>query len=333
MADVLSQGEIDALLSALNSGEVSAEDIRREDANSRVKNYDFKRAMRFSKDHIRTISHIYGQCARLLTTYFSAQLRTSVQLSVESVDQLPYEEFIQSIPAFTILHLLDVKPIGGKFLMVVPPNTIYPMLDRLLGGYGESIAVDRTLTEIELSVLEKLFSRSTIAFTTSWKNVADLQFAYAGLEVNPQFIQVVSQSDVVLVVSLSLSIGNNTGFVSICMPHVVLEPLMGRLSTRFALSSPHVVTDAVNALQTQSLTRHMDKVEVPVKVSLGKTQLPLRELLDLAPGDVIPLNQAVDGGLDVMVGGELKYIGHPGLHRGRFAIKIIDVVEGGAEFE
>ncbi len=333
MADVLSQSEIDALLFALNSGEVTAEDMRREDQSGRVKTYDFKRAMRFSKEHIRTISRIYEQCSRLLTTYFSAQLRTAVQLSVASVDQLPYEEFIRSIPSFTVLHLFDVRPMDGKFLMVVPPNTVYPMLDRLLGGYGELLRVDRHLTEIEMSVLERLFSRSVSAFTASWKSVADLQFAYDSLEVNPQFISVVNQSDVVLVVSLSLSIGNITGIVSICMPHVVLEPLLGRLSTRFTLASPHAHDQQMDERQVQILTQQIDKVQVWLKVMLGQTKIPIDDLLHLSPGDVIPLEQPVSSGLSVLIGEEEKYLGHPGTHRGRYAIKITDVVEDGVAVE
>jgi len=331
MAEVLSQNEIDALLSALTSGEVSADDIRRDDHQSHARPYDFKRAMRFSKEHLRTISRIYEHFARLLATYFSAQLRTVVQLSVASVDQLPYEEFVRSIPAVTVLHVLDVQPLGGKFLMEVPINVTHVMLDRLLGGNGSMPIADRRLTEIDTLVLERLTMGSLHTLSTAWSAVAELDFLYDTLEVNPQFIQIANQTDVVLVVSLAITLGNQTGILTICMPHVVLEPLMSRLSARFAFASPKTNEDP--ELLQSKLQYHMDRVEVWMKVELGYAEILVDEFLELQSGDIIMLEQLVGESLFVKVGDELKYRGQPGSHRGRYAARIEQVVEEGAEFE
>lgn len=326
MPDVLSQSEIDALLSALTSGEVSADEIRREDESARIRVYDFKRAMRFSKEHLRSISRIYEHYSRLLATYFSAQLRTPVQITVASVDQLPYEEFARSLPAVTVMHVLDVRPIGGKFLMEVSTAAVYPMLDRLLGGSGSAGSTDRRLTEIDMMVLERLFTRSLPALSTSWQGVADLQFGYDSLEINPQFIQIASQTDVVLVVSMSLSINEASGLVNICMPHAVLEPLMSRLSARFVFAStPSSPGDAM--MQVQTLTRHMDRVEVSLTAVLGETELRIEDFLELRPGDVIPLEQGVRQPLRIRVDEEEKFRGQPGTHRGRYSVRITEVVE------
>src|SRR5699024_10624506 len=134
--DILSQNEIDALLSAITSGEMDADELKKEEEEQKVKVYDFKRALRFSKDQIRSIYRIHENYARLLTTFFSGQLRTYVNINVASVDQIPYEEFIRSIPKMTILNVYSVEPLDGSIILEVNPNIAFSMMDRQLGGQG-----------------------------------------------------------------------------------------------------------------------------------------------------------------------------------------------------
>ncbi|MHB1682716.1 MAG: flagellar motor switch protein FliM [Bacilli bacterium] len=332
MPDILSQGEIDALLTALSSGEVSAEDIRREDGASRIRPYDFKRAMRFSKEHLRTISRIHELYSRLLATYLSVQARTVVQVLIASVDQVPYEEFVRSIPEVTVLHVIDVKTLGGKFLVEMGNNVASAMLDRLLGGLGHKIDVEHRFTDIDILVMERLFARSLPSLSAAWAGIADLQFTYDGLEINPQFIQIANQNDVVLVVSLAVSIGPVSGLINLCMPHVVLETVMPRLSNRFAFATPQ--RDGVDAsVQSRLLSVHMGSVEVGLKAEIGHTSIRVDEFLGLKAGDVIALDQPIDRPLTIRVGEEPKYWGYPGTTRGRYALKISRVVEEGVEVE
>src|SRR6476620_3508813 len=158
--DVLSQNEIDALLSAISTGEMDAEELKKEEVEKKVKVYDFKRALRFSKDQIRSLTRIHENFARLLTTFFSAQLRTYVQISVASADQIPYEEFIRSIPKMTILNVYEVLPLDGRILMEVNPNVAYAMMDRLLGGRGTSVNKVDNLTEIETKIMSNMFEHA-----------------------------------------------------------------------------------------------------------------------------------------------------------------------------
>lgn len=114
---------------------------KKEDETRKVKVYDFKRALRFSKDQIRSLTRIHENFARLLTTFFSAQLRSYVQITVASVDQIPFEEFVRSIPNMTLINVFEVPPLDGNILMEINPNIAYSMLDRLMGGAGEVIAM------------------------------------------------------------------------------------------------------------------------------------------------------------------------------------------------
>ncbi|PWK12703.1 flagellar motor switch protein FliM [Tumebacillus permanentifrigoris] len=327
MAEVLSQNEIDALLSALTSGEITAEEIRKDDSDRKIKVYDFKRAMRFSKDHIRSITRIFENFARLLTTYFSAQLRTFVQISVVSVDQLPYEEFIRSISKMTILNVFNCRPLEGKFVMEVHPNIAYAMLDRLLGGAGLGTDVLRDLTEIEMTIMERVFGRALDNFEEAWKGVAELVTELDHLEVNPQFLQLVSPNETVAVVSLSTKIGEITGMINICMPHVVLEPIVPQLSTHYWMGTSKSTKDYSE--EWESIRQNLGKTQVPLVAELGSSSISIGEFLALNVGDVITLDQDVKAKLQLKVGERLKFTGQPGTVRGKVAVQISQVIDEG----
>jgi flagellar motor switch protein FliM len=327
MAEVLSQNEIDALLSALSSGELTAEEIRKDDTDRKIKVYDFKRAMRFSKDHIRSITRIFENFARLLTTYFSAQLRTFVQISVVSVDQLPYEEFIRSISKMTILNVFNCRPLEGKFVMEVHPNIAYAMLDRLLGGAGLGTDVLRDLTEIEMTIMERVFGRALDNFEEAWKGVAELVTELDHLEVNPQFLQLVSPNETVAVVSLSTKIGEITGMINICMPHVVLEPIVPQLSTHYWMGTSKSTKDYSE--EWEAIRQNLGKTQVPLVAELGSSTISIGEFLALNVGDVITLDQDVKAKLQLKVGERLKFTGQPGTVRGKVAVQISQVIDEG----
>lgn len=324
MAEVLSQSEIDALLSALSSGELSAEEIRKEETERKIKNYDFKRAMRFSKDQIRSLTRIFENFSRLLTTYFSAQLRTYVQISVISVEQLPYEEFIRSIPKVTILNIFGVNPLDGKFVMEVNPNIAYAMLDRLLGGQGVGQEEVRSLTEIETTVMVRMFGRALEYFGEAWRGVTDINPELDMLEVNPQFMQLVSPNETVAVVSLSSKIGETTGMINVCMPHVVLEPIMHKLSAHYWLNTKKARD---NTADLDALQKSLSRAALPVAAQLGSSAISVSELLQLAIGDVIKLDQDIQQKVQINVGENRKFLGQPGVSRGRIAVQVTEVLE------
>lgn len=328
LAEVLSQSEIDALLSALSSGELTAEEIRKEETDRKIKTYDFKRAMRFSKDQIRSLTRIFENFSRLLTTYFSANLRTYVQIQVISVEQLPYEEFIRSIPKVTILNIFGVQPLEGKFVMEVNPNIAYAMLDRLLGGHGNGQDVVRSLTEIETRVMMRMFGRALEYFGDAWKGVADLEPEMDMMEVNPQFMQLVSPNETVAVVSLSSKIGETSGMINVCMPHVVLEPIMPKLSAHYWMNikKPRENSDDLQAIQMS-----LQHALLPVSVELGSSSITVEEFLHLTVGDVIKLDQEIDHHLLIKVGNTTKYVGQPGVSRGRIAVQVTEVLEEGVK--
>ncbi|WP_301108971.1 flagellar motor switch protein FliM [Sporosarcina sp.] len=326
--DVLSQNEIDALLSALSTGEMSAEEMKKEEETRKVRVYDFKRALRFSKDQIRSLTRIHENFARLLTTYFSAQLRTYIQINVVSVDQIPFEEFISSIPHMTLINIFDVSPLEGNILMEVNPNVAYSMLERLMGGFGSSSGKVDNMTEIETKILTNLFERSFDSLREAWSGLIDIDPYLAEMEVNPQFLQMISPNETVIVISFNIVIGESSGMINICIPHIVLEPIIPNLSVSYWMQ-----TNKKEPTPEQSvlLEKRVKKASLPIIAELGKGEISIEDFLYLQMGDVISLNTKIEEPLTIRVGDTPKFTAQPGKLRNRMAVQILDILETGGD--
>ncbi|MCA0969132.1 flagellar motor switch protein FliM [Halobacillus litoralis] len=332
MADeVLSQNEIDSLLSALSTGEMNAEELKNEEKEKKVRVYDFKRALRFSKDQIRSLSRIHENFSRLLTTYFSAQLRTYVNIEVASVDQLPYDEFIRSIPTMTILNIFSVPPLEGRILMESNPNIAYAMLDRVLGGRGSSVNKVDNLTEIETTIMSHLFERSLENYQEAWGSIVDIDPILEEFEVNPQFLQMVSPNETVVVVSLNTTIGETSGMINICIPHVVLEPIIPKLSVHYWMQKQQ--PKERNEEEVNALSKTIRGAEVDVRAMLGEASMSIEQFLDLNKDDVIRLDQPIDQPMRMKVDDEDKFYIQPGKKKNHLAVQIIEELRGEAELD
>jgi flagellar motor switch protein FliM len=317
LAEILSQQEIDALLSAINNGELQAEDVT--EKVEKVKVYDFKRAMRYSKEQLRSITRIHENFTRMLTSYLSAQLRTFVQIEIDLVEQVNYHEFIASIPSRTILNVFDVKPMDGKMVLEINPQVAYSILERLLGGQGDPSSRNGTLTEIETVLMQRIFTRAFGFYQDVWRKVDKINVKWEGIESNPQFIQIASQNDTVIIIALRTTIGEITGRMTLCLPHLILEPMLPRLSTHQLLS-----TMAKTSIpQQDKLQQNLDKVQVPVIAELGRATIPVSDVANLQIGDVIGIET---GKIQVRVGNLTRFLGNPGQKKGRYAVQIDQVI-------
>ncbi|MFC5541243.1 flagellar motor switch protein FliM [Ureibacillus suwonensis] len=328
--DILSQSEIDALLSALSAGEMSADEMKKEEEKKKVKVYDFKRALRFSKDQIRSLTRIHENFARLLTTFFSAQLRTYVQISVASVDQIPFEEFVRSIPNMTLINVFEVPPLDGNILMEINPNIAYSMLDRLMGGSGASYSNVDNLTEIEQKIMTNLFERAFENLREAWENIVEIDPMLVELEVNPQFLQMISPNETVIVITMNSIIGDTSGMINICIPHVVLEPIVHNLSVQYWMqSNAKEPTEA----QKKALETKVKQSDLELIVELGTSSITIEEFLTMGIGDVIQLDKKINEPLILKIGDIPKFTVQPGKLKKKMAVQIIESLNGGEEDE
>ncbi|CAM5186481.1 Flagellar motor switch protein FliM OS=Ureibacillus acetophenoni OX=614649 GN=SAMN05877842_101480 PE=3 SV=1 [Ureibacillus acetophenoni] len=298
--------------------------------NHDVKVYDFKRALRFSKDQIRSLTRIHENFSRLLTTFFSAQLRTYVQINVASVDQIPFEEFVRSIPNMTLINIFEVPPLDGNILMEINPNIAYSMMDRLLGGTGSSYSNVDNLTEIEQKIMTNLFERSFDNLREAWDNIVEIDPMLIELEVNPQFLQMISPNETVIVISLNTIIGETTGMINICIPHVVLEPIIQNLSVQYWMQSNLKETSPE---QSKVLEKSVKQAEIELIAELGTTDITIEDFLYMSIGDVIQLDKKIDDPLVLKVGNIPKFIVQPGKRNKKMAIQIMELVKGGDDDE
>lgn len=325
-SDVLSQSEIDELLSALSTGVVSAEDIQTEQKQRKIKIYDFKRPDKFSKDQIRTLYMLHENFARMLNTYLSAHLRTLVHVNVASVDQLTYEEFIRSLPNPSVINIVQMSPLKGNIILELNPNIVFAIIDRLFGGLG-SPSKPRPLTDIEEAIVRRVVDKALENLKDAWKQVVEIEPRMGTIETNPQFTQIVPPNDMVVIVTLQAKIGQAEGLINLCIPYLVLEPVMSKLTTTFWVASS--ISKQASSENMDALERKLKKALVPLTVELGTTTITVQELLDLAVGDVLQLETKVDSPLSLIIGKKEKFKCKPGISGNRIAIQVTDVMLGG----
>lgn len=326
MDEILSQNEIDALLSAITSGEMDAEELKKEKEDKRVRVYDFKRALRFSKDQIRSISRIHENYARMLTTHLASQLRSYVHIAVTSVDQVPFEEFVRSVPSLTVLNIYSMAPLKGNLVMEINPTIAYALLDRILGGKGTTVSKTKSLTEIEILLLTQIFEKATDNLKEAWSSLIEIDPILEEFEENPQFIQMVSPNETVVVVSMSAAIGESTGMINLCIPHILLEPIIPKLSAHYWMESSTQERDEESFTK---LASSLQGAELDVRAILGETKITIDEFLKLGKNDVIALNQSIDEPLLLTVNEETKFYVQPGKSKKRMAVQVLEETNRG----
>lgn len=323
MGEILSQSEIDELLKALNEGEISVQEITNEPTERKIRNYDFRKPNKFAKDHLRTLTMIHDNFARLVTNFLSGYLRTLVHVEVISVEQLTYHEFNNSISNPVVLGIVELSPLNGSVILEMAPNVAYSLIDRILGGRGTGLQKIRTFTEIELSIIERLISQILQQLKEPWENVIHLKPKLEKIETNSQFAQIISPNETVALVTLSTKIGEVEGMINFCIPHLVIEPVIHKLTTKlwFTAKEAEITDEFKNDLQER-----VDSIKVPVKALLGKTDITVNDFLELQVGDVIQLDTNINSKLSVMVGDIHKFNAKPGVRKNKVALKILDVV-------
>ncbi len=324
MGDILSQNEIDDLLKALSSGEINAQEIQSTTQEKKVKVHDFRRASKFAKDHIKTLNIIYDNYARLITNFLTGYLRTLVQVDVVSVEALPYSDFSNSVASPVIIAVVDFAPLAGSIIFEIEPNIAFALVDRILGGRGSSLERIREFTEIELAIIERIMIQMLNLMREPWENVLSIRPRLDKIETNAQFAQIVAQNETVALITLNAHVGEVDGMMNICIPHMVVEPIVSKLSTRFWFST--IEKEATPEMK-RDIEKGVQSTYVPVKAVLGRTTVTVRDVLELQPGDVLALDTGVNDELEVRVGDLLKFYGIPGVKKNRVAVRITKAVK------
>jgi len=332
VAEALSQKEIDALISALSTGEVEVGEAGGvlKTPQRQIRVYDFHRPDKFSKDQVRSLEMIHDNFARLLTTAFSANFRTMVQVSMNSVYQLPFGEFIQSADNPTVLAIVNPNPLPGKIVMELHPSIAFPMIDRMLGGPGDGHGKNRALTEIERVVIRRVFTAMMDSFVEAWRDVIKLEPEVEGIETNPLFTQILPPGEMVAAVTLPIRMGDYEGILNLFLPHIVMEPILPRLSTHQWFST---VRRFSRQESRDRLTKRLMDVPLTVSAVLGEVELTLGELVNLQKGDVLLLTETGELKVTLLIEGRPKFRAKPGRRGKHAACRIEEHLDGGENDE
>lgn len=333
MPEILDQGEIEALLAAVDSGEVRDaaapcriySRARKELTGVEVRGYDFKRPERVSKDQMRSLQTLHEGFARNFGASLSGFLRTIVEVKVASCEQMTYGEFIAGLPNPTSFNLIDAKPLEGQMCLEISPLIIYPIIDRLLGGTNQDLFIpQRPMTAIETRLIGKMTGRGLAALNEAWAGIKQIDFQVAATESNPQLVQIVPPNEVVVVVGFELKMGTRAGTMNLCIPYNVIEPVMEELAAQSWFSNARTA-------RTRDTQRHIERTLsrafLTVTGLLGETTISLRDLQSMSVGDIISTEKAMSQPAVLLVEGEKKFLAYIGQFKGSRALRIARAIQ------
>jgi len=328
MAKILSQDEIDALLSSVSSGggeeAISAAVAQSDEFLRPVVAYDFKHPNRVSKDQIRTLENMHDNFAGHFGSSLSAMTRALMDVELVSVDQITYSEFIMSLVSPSCTYTIAAKPLEGLAVVDFSPALTFAFVERMFGGSGKALETDRELTGIEKTVMNRIAAKLYLDLEKAWEHIVPIKIEQVSFESNPQFIQVVPPGETVVVVSFQLKLFKTSGLLSVCYPYMSLESIIQKLSAQ----------NWIDATKRKNLegdrecnVTNIYKVGAKVSASLGAAQIKIGEFLAIRAGDIITLDHRVSNPIGLYVEGRRKFDASPGLSGKKKACQIVAVVE------
>lgn len=323
MSEILSQNEIDDLLSALNTGELTADEIQIADNEQKVKKYDFSRPAKFAKEHLRTLEVIFEHFSRLVSSTMPAYVRTSVNASVLSSETVSFIEFSNSLSEPVLLAIFELYPLKGNLMLEMSTKLGFEIVNRQLGGKEFAGENNRPFSDIELSILDNIIRLMLSMFVDPFSNVIGVEPELSRLETNPQFAQVISPTEIVALVTLELEIGETKGFINVALPHNTLEPILEKLNTKSWFAMAREQDDEI---YKDIIENRLSSSKIPVKAILGTGVISVNDFIGLRVGDIIKLDSKVTDDIVVQVGDLNKFKSKPGLFGEKNSVKVTSVI-------
>lgn len=318
MSDVLFQQEIDSLIESLDSGSIKPEDIKLS-TDASIKNFDFNRPNKFSREQLMSLDLIHNTFARILSNFLSAYLRSNIRIRVTSVEQLTYEDFVRSIPSPTLITIFSMEPLKRTAIMETNLHCVFPMLDLMFGGKGNVPGKVRVLTEIEMSVIRKLYEKVLENFSNAWSDIFQIQCIIESMETNPRFSQTITPKETVAVITFDFFVGSIKGLMNLCIPFIALDPIMARLSAHYWIAEG---AGSTNKQEVSRVEKILSKVKLNLSVNVGEISLLVGDFLRLQEGDVLPLSRKVSEDMDMYLENMKKFKVQPGVMGSRLAVQV-----------
>jgi flagellar motor switch protein FliM len=323
MAEILSQQEIDSLLAGINSGSVSvaAPEVNTFASRSGKEaiTFDFRLPHRLSKNQLRTLQAVHESFAETLSSFLISRLQTTVSISLASIDQLFYSEFVLSIGSPSCLYVFRIVESDALAVLELNPQLVLSIVSRMLGGPVGEEKNARLLTQIEQTIIRGITQRAVSDLQKAWKTIAPFTFQMERYETEGEFVQIAPASEIILLVSFEVTIGDQKFMMNICFPTFALEDELAKLNTQSV--------NAISMAQSKKgwsrvMAKKIEQTTLPVSVLLGSATLSVKELAELQVGDVIRTAIPVNGETAIEIGGATRFYGKAGVSNGKAAVKI-----------
>ena len=302
MDKILSKDEMNALLnSPAGSGDTAGTDKAATDAG-RITLYNFRRPDRFSKSTLHSLQLLHDRFSTSVAASLSAYFRTLTEVSVLSIEQANFSDFLNSLPDPSCLSALSMRPLQGMAVLEIGPDVAFPLIDRLLGGAGGTENSERKMTEIEKNIFRGVINLMTGDLDAAWKPVSEVSFHLHSSETRPQLLQVAPPNEVVIVVALELKMSETRGAMHLCFPFSALEPILGAFEQgNVAEQKPEAVAGL--AADLPKVLRCVLRAPIRVRCELPATMVTVNDLVNIAKGDVLTLDSGINDRVRVRVGG------------------------------
>jgi flagellar motor switch protein FliM len=317
MEKILSQEEIDALLRGIEDGKVDTNAESPE--KSGIIQFDFSNQDRIIRGRMPTLEIMNDLFSRLFRNTLSMALRKVIEVSPRGVQMVKFGEFIRGLSVPSSLHVFRMDPLRGNAVLSLDPKLVFTLVDIFLGGSGKnSFKIEgRDFTGIESKLIHKVVTWIFTELEKVWKTIHPLTIQFVRSEINPQFVSIVSPSDLVITVSFGLEIEQFTGMFTLCIPYSMMEPIKAKLYSGYQSDQLEVDHNWV-----QRFSERLHSTEVGVVVELGGCQITPQNLLKLKVGDVLPLEKNASDFLIAKVQGVPKFFGKAGVYGGHRAFQV-----------
>lgn len=288
----------------------------------RATRYDFRRPNRISKNVLQSLHFLHERYARNFGLNVSAYLRTICEIVLLSVDQLSYGEFLMSLPETTCINVVGIKPHGGKLAFEINPTLVFAVIEKLMGGNSETPSQNREITVLEQNLVEGFIEMALADLREIWQTIGNTEFQLDRRETSPQLVQIVAPNEIVVVIVFEVKIGNTSGMMNFCIPAIYLEPF----AVEMRQESRTDIAERMTNEDFERLDEVLSLAEVRTSADIAQRRIPIRNLLELKEGDIIPLNSSASDPVTVRISGIAKYLASYGSRKGKKAVRIIDLI-------
>lgn len=287
--------------------------------------YNFRRPDKFAKDTLRALQDIHREFSKQISMLLTGYLRMKVNVDVVSVDQLTYDEFVNSMPPSMSVGIFEFNPLPGQILFGITYEVLSCIVDRMLGGKGDASNQYKELTDVETSLTKKIINIIIKTLNDSWTSIMPIEYAIVGLENGFQSVQVAAPGEIVALLTFEIQVNEKTfGLASLCFPYPVLETVIPHLTSQHIFQTKGIVATSE---ERQRMIHKLNPSMMDIRASFGSCEITLEEFMQLSVGDILKLDNTIDQDLIVKINGVKKFFARPGLLKDNVCVKITDVYD------